>query len=293
MAATEYRWRSADGAWETLASWDDGTNFPGETVANPAVDTAIFDGVSQVSVSGDLDQSGNNPLLRGITMPAYRGNWGSSGSPLILATDSSGVGTSRIIHRGSGVLYIQGPVGAITDVYVDSAHSYDSDCMVLDGTIRKIVVRQGRVRVLGSANLSQIHCIGLYAVVIMETDDGGTDPSLIYAREGGVSCDRDLQGATTVVIGKEGAFQMNGRLGDTAVVMNDGTFQLFPSSAPTSSYNPSLYSNGTVDQSKAVYLTSFSDLILGPDSQVLGGALDTTGGLSSLGTELDAREEFP
>lgn len=289
--ATEWRWRSSDGAWETAASWDVGASYPGAAVASPAVDTALFDGVSNVSLTGDLDQSAHNPLLRLITMPGYSGNLGSSGSPLLIATDSAGVGTSRIIHRGTGVIYVTGTVGQVTDVYVDSTHGYDSDCAVLDGTIRKVIVRQGRVRILGSANVNQVHVLANYGVVIMEADDGGTAPTFMVIEAGGVACYRDLSTAT-IVVGYYGVFEDYGRLGDSVHLVNWGIAQLKPTVAPDSSYNPAVYNDGALDQTLAVYQTDFSDLILGPNSSTPGGPLDASS-ISTLGTYLDARQEYP
>src|SRR3989304_8734626 len=94
------RWVSAPGDWGADASWSpSGRPQRG--------DKALFTGQAQVSATTNLDRitAGDTLLNAIITYPAYNGNIGAAGNPLIFGTSIETNPLARIIHRGSGTFW--------------------------------------------------------------------------------------------------------------------------------------------------------------------------------------------
>jgi len=289
--ATEHRSITTDGDWNNTASWDSG-QVPG--AGGIGTDTALFDGTSQVSMTTNLDRTSDQNLKRIVTYTEFTGNIGASGNPLKHALASSTDGESRIVHRGTGQFWYEGESGDVQDVFVNSRRHLGSYCMICSGTIRKLVVVRGKVLIESTCNIAQIHTLGINALVTMEAiDSSETDPSIINISAGVLQNARATTGSDYIYVGLHGFLVQTGRVHDSSFIVNNGQIRLEPDTDPSTTHNPALYhSSGSIDQSGSKYVTSFSDLIIGPGAVTAGGALDV-GGLTTLGTDLDAREEYP
>lgn len=119
MAETYWN-SSASTVWNSAANWTGGV--PG------AADVAVFDGRSQVSVSG-FDASGGGTLTRIRVHPEHGGNIGSADSPIIIPVN-------YVDYRGTGQAHIQQTLVAQT-LFINSARPLGSDAMRWTGNSPK------------------------------------------------------------------------------------------------------------------------------------------------------------
>ena len=295
MAAIEARWHASTGVFDHGPNWDGGV-VPGAGVDS---DTAICDGVSQQAFTTNLDRNADFPLHRFVTMPAYGGNLGSSGTHLLLGLTSDSVATSRVVHRGTGQFFYEGESGNVQDVYVDSARPMHTPAMTIYGEVRNIFVRRGYVEIASTCSVTgTIWCAGVGAKVMQRARDTTEDIPIRLLCTAGEFYNYRLTSATAgnlIIVVGGGRMWQYGRVQDATAIYDfaGGGFWMEPSEAPTAAHNPDLFVDSRFDMSASPYDVEFDDLIIGPNAAILGGALHTSGVYSPLSAEIDMREEYP
>jgi len=292
-----FRWRGGDGGWETIASWDDGTNYPGDDVGAD-YDDVLFDGSVSTAVTGDLDQSGAAAGIRRIiTYPKSTNNIGVSGTPLYInvlsATDPSAI----FDHEGSGKVYFR-PT-SFGNVFLRTPGSADdSAAMTTAGVLNHVVVEQGLLSVTASPSgqiAKSLYVCGPYAGVTIAS--GVVLPATIIVEQGFVDCYADWPSSNqnVIVVGDRGVFRMYGTVPDSnrVIVLGNGKFIYEPATALTSSHNPDVWIGGTLDMTDSLYDVEFNTLIVGPDANLRGSAIQVANQPSPLGAYIDARKPYP
>lgn len=290
MAATTFRWRntSGDRQWGTVANWDQGA-LPGSGGMN--LDTVVFDGVSQASVIGS-DRTADNRLLKIITMPAYTGDIGSDGNPLIHRTLTEATIQGRFLHRGSGRVFFEGVTANINDVVVDTPLC-NMVSMTLSGTNVNVLVKSGWVSIKSTCSVTRVWAADKNAyIVIEEVDAAETRPSTIVATGGTIIDYRSTNtvGGDLIVTGSGGTIQLTGVIDSLTQFMQlGGRLIITPAAMPTEW--PKILSNGHLDLADSSYSLAFGDLVLGPLCNVTGQYLPVPDTIK--GMYIDLRDEYP
>lgn len=293
-----FRWRGGDGGWETLASWDDGSNYPGDSVSSER-DDVLFDGVSSVDVTGDLDQSGAVPIRRFVTYESSVNNIGSSGNFLNIPIDSGNDPNSLVDHQGSGVFYLQATSGNFCNVFLRSGRPRGSGAaMVATGTLNHVFVERGRLDITtdASCNIAKsLEVCGSGAEVRIAS--GVILSHTIIVQDGTVYCNADILPSTAqvIIVAGRGTWYQYGSVADSVrvITLGGGKFVYEPQSALTSSHNPNVYAFGVLDMVDSIYDVEFNTLIIGSNASVMGSAIQVAGQPSPLAAYIDGRQEYP
>lgn len=263
-------WVSTNGDWSDAASWHDG-------VVPVNDDGAVFGNRSQVSVARGLNQAAVQ-LGELRVDPEYKGDIGLSGAHLILEC-------KKLIHRGSGRIYLTGSGGVVMRLTVDSPNLVDA--LTLQGTSSswELTVKRGKL-ICGNAmgNITRLRLVpdnGRALAEVLATAAGNT---LIYAYVAGGELVnyRPISFATGYVVLAGGRFvQETGivtnwvQFGGMGILNSDGTVS-----------QAHVY-GGTLDTTQTANDKAITLLYIGPFGDVLkSNQLTITG-------EYDYREDYP
>lgn len=289
--ATEHRHVGATGDWGAAASWTGG-HVPGTGGDTIGTVSAILDSGSQSMIS-NLDRltASDLSLKRIVTTPNYSGDIGASGNALRHSLYSQSVGTSRIIHRGTGQFHFYGDQGAFSDVLVDSTNY--TNAFFGDGLIRNLFVKSGRVEILASCYLTGYVIVdGARSSVVINGPQANI-PNYIIVLNGTCENQREVaSGDYLIVLG--GKLIQTGRILDGAVVIvgPNGHIEYTPSDTIGAAYNPNVIIAGLLNMSQNWQDVEFADLIL---TQLAGvsGTVVQSGNPGPNATNIDLREEYP
>lgn len=284
--ATEHLWTSRTGAWDSAASWRSG-QVPGAGGAD--TDTAMLDGkYSQRAVSSGL-VPGGNAIHRVITGPNYLGNMGASGTPLTLEIPSAANTGALFVHRGSGSVYFKG-TGSIADVVCDSPNYVNA--MTLSGALRHVFVKRGKVIIATDVTgIVSITLLGLDAEVVF-VDSANLAPAKVKVVAGHMLNYRAF-GADTVIEVSGGRLDQVGKMLDSTDLIVQGGSVYYAPIVDVSADNPDCWLlAGRLDLSEMDQVLTASDLVIGPDMQVIGDLIGT-GAPTGLGIDIDLRKDNP
>ncbi len=295
--ADEHRWQGATGNYALTNNWASG-EVPGSVNPTPATskDNAIFDGLSQQSLDTNLDRvtAGDFSLLRIITTPAYHGNIGATGNPLIVTVDSVGDVLSRVIHRGTGQFHFKGDTGDFADVLVDSDNH--TNAFFGDGSMRNFFVKKGRARILSTGFLSNYVVVeGPSAHLIIDAPAGGQLAGLNLFVVSGVCENARVIDSSGIVVVMGGHLIQTGAIvdGTRIVVGPNGRMTYTPNSTLTAANdNVDLAVFGSMDISESFQDIQFDNMLIGVEAGMLGTPVQS-GQRSPLSTNIDLREEYP
>ena len=252
------RWQASTGAWKLDGNWDSGS-FPGTTV--DGTDVAIFDGLSQVSPSADLDPS--NRIQRILVEPTFTGDIGAPGNPLKADTGANALG--RLVHRGPGRVYLESNTGGIA--VIDSPNQ--TDACTLSGPMDDVFVKAGHCRVTSTAAIGGFAVVnGPGARLVIEA--GATPPDWLVVINGVCENKRALTSGDTIVV-------MGGLLIQTGLVPTG--VKVFVAPAGRMTYNPNvsigankpdLLNAGLVDAGGSAQDIAFDDFVLSVESSIVG-----------------------
>lgn len=192
MAAALDIWKSADGAWDNVASWESG-------VVPEAGDWVIFPANNTVSVTSGLDQDGIL-LASLITQPGYTGDIGLSGTHLQISA-------TRVLHEGSGRLYFTDTADPGSDLIINSPNG----AVISGANVGKIIVFRGNVTL--DSSLSAID-----ALMVTYLGSQASDAVVTV---------QDSAGTITAVLMNGGSIDNGAQV--TTLTMQSGTFTQRPS----------------------------------------------------------------
>ncbi len=257
------RWQGSTGSWTLAGNWDTGV-YPGTTFAE--TDVGIFDGLSQVSPSSDLDLSGDNRIERIITEPSFTGDIGASGNPLQTDTTPT-TATSRIIHRGSGQFFFAGTTGQTSSVVCDSIRT--KDALVCSGDMGAAFCKQGHLHITSTSALASWALVDGPAAR-MTIDAGAQSPDRIIVLSGILENKRAAVSGDVIIV-------MGGKMIQTGL-LPDGVF-VYIGPHGRMNYNPNVDATGEtpnvvvaglIDSSDSSQDVEFDLFIRGTESQIVG-----------------------
>lgn len=254
-----------DGDFNNAGNWTGGVPAVGNT-------PAIFDGTSQTPPTTNLDRGAD--VFRLITSPNYRGNIGSSGSPLKWAGMTVDTTTANI--RGTGAAFLS-ITGSTKDVVVESTNLVDA-CTITTpgGSLRYLVVLRGACTLQSTGsfvvNLAQVIVRGNQSHLTIQAIDGAElAPDLIDVH-GGVLVNQRilaLNGDTIRLsvgrIEQTGVLETNARVHQTG-----GVFEYNPSEDVSGDAPHLVILDGIFDAREAAYPIGVGAYIKGPSAVVLG-----------------------
>ena len=147
-------WISSNGDWGNTASWSTGS-------VPVSSDLVIFDGISSNrSVTGGLNQTGVNLAELQIS-PAYTGNIGLTGNPLV-------IDSLKVLHRGSGTLYWKAETDA-TRIRIDSPNLIAAAVLSGSSSGWRLAVKKGHVTCDDTVNnIRELRIMRDNAIVFVE-----------------------------------------------------------------------------------------------------------------------------
>lgn len=285
MAATQHVWISNTGVYSSAASWHTG-QIPG--AGGAGLDSAIFDGTSQVSVIGETP--GGNALARIITKPGYRGDIGSPSNPLVLEINSPNNSGERAIFRGRGNVYFEGDAGNFADVVVDT-DTFDRT-VFLDGPMRHVFVKSGRLTTEPTlAAITSLYVLSANCMVMIEGDSAAMVAATTLVILGGTVDSKEDEWPRIEMYA--GHLIQRGLLKDGVDVTLRGGWLEYDPTLSVSGHNPDLHLlGGTFDLRKLTEDLTAADLVRGPASLVLGNLLGQ-GNPGGTGIVIDLYEDYP
>lgn len=281
MAATQHVWISSTSVYSSTSSWDTG-QIPG--AGGGSVDTAIYDGTSQVSVIGETP--GGNALFRMVSRPEYKGDIASPGNPLVVQIASEAVIGSKAVFRGRGNVYYAPPLGTLADVVVDTG---TQDRVVqLSNNLQHVFVKSGKVEFAGGGGLLSLTVLGSNSYVTLL--DSGKTLGSVRILAGTVNSNQNDWGSIEM---RGGHMVEKGYLDDDCdLVMYGGWFE-YATTAAISTHNPDIYLyGGTLDLRKLAEDLTATNLVVGPAATVLGN-LRGQGQIGAADLQIDLREDYP
>lgn len=298
MAAADYRWIATTSDWALDGNWDQGS----EPSQSDGLDRILFDGTSNVSPTVNMDRTGDAPNLPSqiTTMPAFSGNIGSPGNPLhieIASGEASEDNNSfNFTHRGSGTVYLKGSAGGVMDVVCDAPRTFgDGLSMQLDGVLRNVFIKRGRVEIVAGAGITaRVIVFGSETEVVIRKHAGGGSAGDLIMIGGHVTNYRPVgtAGSLDSAIVAGGTLTQIGVLGGSDSVLTlGGTFDYRPEA--TSANEPSIYAlAGTFYLGQSLYKPAYDLMILGPTISVSGDPF-TGNSFTIGGAQIDLRADYP
>lgn len=285
MAATTHTWISTTGIWSSAASWNT-AQIPG--VGGAGLDTALFNGTSNVSVIGETP--GGATLARIVTKPAYKGNIGAPGNPLVLEINSPGNNGEKAVFRGRGNVYFKGAGGNFADVVIDT-DTFDR-VVSLDGPLRHVFVKSGKVELVSTvASFTSFFVLSSNCMVTIEGDAASMAGNATLTILGGTVDSKEDDWPRIEMFG--GHLIQRGLLKDGVDVTLRGGWLEYKPTLSISGHNPDLHLvGGTFDLRALTEDLTAADLVRGADVDVLGNLLGqgTPGGSAIV---IDLREDYP
>lgn len=285
--ATEHKWISIDGDWGNTASWDSG-QVPGG--GGVFTDTVMFDGTSVVSVSSGLDQTAGNGILKLITTPEYTGDIGSSGVKLQIEFKIS---DSRVIHRGTGTLYLSSEAGNFAEVIIDSTNLVNAAS--LTASFNNVLVKGGKVTIEAGATLvGDLILLGTTARVNVVAG-GGAGPQHVRILAGACTNARTTPGTVGIpddIVVAGGTLTQTGVIQTETRVTITGGRMVYTPGVSIGTEKPDIYIlGGTLDLSANLQDIDVANVITGPGATVFGNI--NKSGFGATGVDIDLREDYP
>lgn len=283
VAATQHRWISQTGIWSSAASWDT-AQIPG--AGGASLDTAYFDGTSNVSVIGETP--GGNTLFRIVTTPKYLGDIASPSNPLVVQIASEAVLLARCVFRGRGNHYYESPTGTFADVVIDTG---TRDRVVsLTATPRNVFVHSGKVEFpSGAQNITSLNVLGPNAEASLPID-GMTLGDLRIQNGGYVTSN---QSAWDRIEMSGGRLLQTGTMGDGCDVVMYGGQLTYATTAAISTHNPDMWLwGGALDLSSLKEDLTAGTLVIGRNATILGNLIGQGGEIGGTGLVIDLREDY-
>ena len=288
MAATQHVYISATGVYSSTSSWDT-SQIPG--AGGAGLDTAIWDGTSNHDVIGETP--GGNGLARIVSKPAYKGDIGAPGNPLVLDVNSPGGPGKSAVFRGRGNVYFKGDLGNFVDVTVDTG---TQDRVVsMDGSLRHVFVKSGKVELVDTvAAIIGVYVLSANSHVTIAGNSAvfGAASSLVI--RGGIVDSKEDDWPRIEMAG--GRLIQRGLMKDGCDVTMHGGWLEYNPSVSVANHNPDLHLfGGTLDLRNLTEDFEPADIIRGPGMIVLGNLLGQGGpdGLGGINVQIDLGEDYP
>lgn len=288
MAATQHIWISQTGIYSSTASWDT-SQIPG--AGGVGLDTAIFDGTSNVSVIGETP--GGNTLARIVTKPEYKGDIGAPGNPLALDIGSPLAVGNTAVFRGRGNVYFKGDIGDLVDVVVDT--DTRDRVVSLDGALRHVFIKSGRVEFVDTvASIVGVYVLGAncHLTIAGNLASFGGASSLVI-RDGTVD---NLEDDWPRIEMSGGHLIQRGLLKDGVDVTMHGGWLEYKPTLSIATHNPDLHLfGGTLDLRSLSEDLAPANMIHGSNATILGNILGQGGpdGLGGTKVQIDLGEDYP
>lgn len=274
--ATGNFWKSTDGDATAAASWTEGhvpTNGEFE-IYDGRVHTSVMTNVAASGVGGD----------ELIVKPEFLGDIGSPG----VYYDNVDTNTDKITIRGPGSFYLAPTISG--DTIVDNDACYVELNNVL---LQNLDVKAGTVKITANSTFrggARVVTYGDTAHLTIEASSGATWPGHIACLGGTLTNKDESDAGDSRFICSGGIFRQEGLIETlTYVIVTGGIFQYVPSSSPAGQ-SPNLYIlDGVMDVRDSQFPIPYGRLIVGPNAEVWGSALE----VAVTASDLDLRLDYP
>jgi len=278
IMATNNTWQSKDGDWGNTASWSLG-------IVPTSGHAARFDATSQVKPTIRISLGSNGPDTLTVT-EQFHGGIGGPGNYL----SNVAVNTTKIVIRGDGDHYIRPTndasvvVNMVSGGYVELDGTALPNLHVVSGTVLATENSRFEAGAVVATNKADAN------LTIQPSDDTTWAGELICYDGFFFNRNKTNTGSRNTIYVDGGTFRQEGIIeGPTLVYSSGGVLEYAPIADPAGNL-PGFVINGVLDVRDSLFAIPVSFLILGPESEVLGSALENSQAAS---LTIDLRQDNP